>query len=124
MHSYQIWLRETRVAKDGTDDVALFKVICEKDEQAWHVPVFLSPLFRTLQMDFQASVESRKEMVAGLGARAIAERLKQGWKPTEESLVLAIDYPGAPGDPDPLSPHEQVIVQGNEVKGQLAASWI
>jgi hypothetical protein len=108
---YQIQLRETRMATDDTDDVALFDVTREGDGQTWHVPVFLSPLFRVLHMEFQASIESRREMVAGLGARAIAGRLKQGLEPVEEGLLLAIDYPGAPGDPDPIVPYERVTVR-------------
>jgi hypothetical protein len=99
------------MATDGTDDVALFDVIRREDGKTWRVPVFLSPLFRVLQMGSQVSVESRREMVAGLGARDIAERLKQGLEPAgEESVVLATDYPGAPGEPDPLLPYEQVTV--------------
>ncbi len=110
MHSYKIRLYETRVAEDDTDDVALFDVTCEEDGQTLRVPVFLSPLFRALQMGSQASVESRREMVAGLGARAIVERLKLGLGPPEGFLVLTTDYPGAPGDPDPLFPYDQVTV--------------
>ena len=50
-------------------------------------------------------------MVAGLGARAIVERLQQGLEPAEgEFLIFAADYPGAPGDPDPLLPYDQVTV--------------
>ena len=96
---------------DDTDDVALFDITCDEDGQTWRVPVFLSPLFRWARMGSRASVESRREMVAGLGARAIAERLKGGQEPAEdEFVVLAIDYPGAPGEPDPLLPYEHVTV--------------
>lgn len=117
MCSYQIRLNETRIGRRGTDDVALFDVTCVEDGQTWQVPVFLSPLFRVLQMGFQASIESRRNMVAGLGARAIAERLKRGPKPPfEELMVIATDYPGAPGEPDPLSPHERVIVRDGMVR--------
>ena len=116
MSNYQILLRETRMATDDTDDVALFDVTCEEDGQTWRVPVFLSPLFRVLHMEFQASAENRREMVAGLGARAIAERLKRGLEPVEESLVFAIDYPGAPGEPNPLVPYERVTVHMDEAK--------
>jgi len=117
MHSYQIRLRETRMATDETDDIALFDVTCEGDGRTWRVPVFLSPLFRVLQMGSQAPVESRRETVAGLGARAIAERLKQGLEPPfEEFLVFAAGYPGAPGDPNPLLPYDYVIVCDGEVK--------
>lgn len=116
--SYQIRLRETRMATDDTDDVALFDVTCEEDGRTWQVPVVLSPLFRVLHMEFQAPVESRREMVAGLGARAIAERLEQGLDPAEEILVFAIDYPGAPGEPNPLVPYERVKVPVDEVKTQ------
>jgi len=116
MSNYQIRLRETRMATDDTDDVALFDVTCEEDGRTWQVPVFLSPLFRVLHMEFQAPVESRRETVAGLGAQAIAERLKQGLEPVEESLVIAIDYPGAPGAPNPLVPYERVTLHVHEAK--------
>jgi hypothetical protein len=110
-HSYQIRLLETRVATDGMDDVALFDVHREEDGQGWRVSAFLSPLFRLLRMGSQASVESRREMVAGLGARGIAERLQQGLEPASyEFLVFATDYPGSPGDPDPLLPYEHVTI--------------
>lgn len=120
MSNYQIRLRETRMATDDTDDVALFDVICE-DGRTWQVPVVLSPLFRVLHMEFQAPVESRRDMVAGLGARAIAERLKQGLEPAEEILVFAIDYPGAPGEPNPLVPYERVTIPVDEAKTQASA---
>ncbi len=111
MCSYQIRLRETRMATDETDDVALFDVTCQENEQTWRVPVFLSPLFRLVQMRSGTSIESRREMVAGLGARAIVERLQQGQESlVEEPLVLTTSYPGAPGDPNPLLPYEQVTV--------------
>lgn len=32
MRSYQCRLRETRMSRDETDDVALFDVTCEEDE--------------------------------------------------------------------------------------------
>jgi hypothetical protein len=119
MHTYQIRLRETRMATDGTDDVALFDVDREEDGRTWRVAVFLSPLFRWVRMGPGASVESRREMVAGLGAQAIEERLKQGLEPTEqELLVLAINYPGAPGAPDPRLPYEQVTVYIDEATGE------
>ena len=110
MRSYHIRLREIRMATDNTDDIALFDITAEESEQTWRVPVFLSPLFRLVQIKSGASVESRREMVAGLGARAIVERLKQGLEPSEDHLVLAVNYPGAPGDPDPLLPYEHVTV--------------
>ena len=75
--SYRIQLRETRAAKGETDDIALFDVICEEDERMWPVAVFLSPLFRALPMQPQASAEARRDMVAGLVARAITERMAQ-----------------------------------------------
>ena len=117
MSAYQIRLYETRMTENDTDDVALFDVTCEIDGRAWRVPVYLSPLFRVLQMGASPSVKDRREMVAGLGARAIVERLKQGLGPPyKESLVLATDYPGAPGDADPLLPYDQVAVRDGEVK--------
>ena len=121
MSTYQIRLRETRMATDDTDDIALFDVTCEEDGRTWQVPVVLSPLFRVLHMEFQAPVKSRREMVAGLGARAIAERLRQGLEPAEEILVFAIDYPGAPGEPNPLVPYERVTVPVDEAKTQASA---
>lgn len=117
MCSYQIRLYETRMTTNDTDDVALFDVTCEEDGRTWRVPVFLSPLFRALRMEPLPSVESRREMVAGLGARAIAERLKQGLEPPfEEHLVFATDYPGAPGAPDPLPSYDRVVVREGEAK--------
>lgn len=111
MTSYQIQLRETRLATDGTDDVALFDVVREDDCSTWRVPVFLSPLFRLVHMRPDASSESRRDMVAGLGVRAIIERLEKGLEPlAEEPIVLAKTYPGAPDDPDPLPSYEQVTV--------------
>ncbi len=111
MRTYQVRLYETRMTESDTDDVALFDVTCE-DGRTWRVPVFLSPLFRVLWMGPLPSVESREEMVAGLGARAIVERLKQGLEPPFEGpLVLATDYPGAPDDPDPLPSFDQVSVR-------------
>ena len=116
MNAYEIRLYETRMTENDTDDVALFDVTC-KDGRAWRVPVFLSPLFRVLCMGALPSVENRRDMVAGLGARAIVERLEQGLEPPfEGSLVFAADYPGAPGDPNPLSPYEHVIVRDGEVR--------
>jgi len=56
-------------------------------------------------------------MVAGLGARAIAERLRQGLEPPfEESLVFTSNYPGAPDAPNPLLPYKRVIVRDGEIK--------
>lgn len=105
------------MTENDTDDVALFDVICENDGRAWRVPVFLSPLFRVLQMGALPSVEDRRDMVAGLGVQAIAERLGQGLEPPfEESLVFTTDYPGAPGDPNPLSSYKQVTVRDGAVK--------
>jgi hypothetical protein len=111
MSCYRVRLYETRMTTDDTDDVALFDIACEDDGRMWRVPVFLSPLFRVLHMGALPSIESRQEMVGGLGAQAIAERLKQGLEPPfEVSIVLAADYPGAPGDPIPLSPYDHVTV--------------
>jgi hypothetical protein len=116
MSTYEIRLYETRMTESDTDDVALYDVT-RKDGQNWRVPVFLSPLFRVLCMGAMPSVESRREMAAGLGARAIVERLVQGLEPPfEDSLVFATDYPGAPGDPNPLSPYEHIIVRDGEMR--------
>jgi hypothetical protein len=113
MSCYRIHLYETRVTTNDTDDVALFDVISDKDGRTWRVPIFLSPLFRVLHIGVLPSVESRREMVGGLGARAIVERLKQGLEPPfEGGIILAVDYPGAPGAPSPLSPYDQVTVCG------------
>lgn len=104
------------MTENDTDDVALFDIICQ-DGRTWRVPVFLSPLFRVLQMGTLPSVEARREMVAGLGVRTIAERLTQGLEPPfEEPIVFATDYPGTPGDPNPLSSYERVIVRDNAVQ--------
>jgi hypothetical protein len=117
MCSYHVKLRETRMTTEGIDDVALFDVIREKDGESWQVPVFLSPLFRLMQMNLGAAVEDRRDMVAGLGARAISERLLRGQEPSsEDMLVFAIDYPGAPSDPNPLATYEHIVVSDGEVK--------
>ncbi|HDQ71217.1 MAG TPA: hypothetical protein ENN19_03855 [Chloroflexi bacterium] len=103
------------MTEDELDDVALFIVRREEDGETWQVPVFLSPLFRVMHLPPLASVESRQEMVAGLGAQAIVERLNQGETlPFAESLVFAIDYPGAPDKPNPLIPYDQVVVRVND----------
>ncbi|MGD2143876.1 MAG: hypothetical protein PVF54_05300 [Anaerolineae bacterium] len=116
MVSYRIQLREIRLATDGTDDVALFDVTREEDGETWIVPTFLSPLFRVVQMRANAAGDSRRDMVAGLGARAILERLGHGIEPPlGDRIVFAVDYPGAPGAPDPLSRYEQATVDVEEV---------
>ncbi len=118
MSSYKINLRETRLATDGTDDVALFDVERERDGETWIVPALMSPLFRLVHMRATASEDRRREMVVGLGARAIVEHLKQGAElPLDEPLVLGLHYPGAPGEPDPLSWSEQVTVELPEGAG-------
>jgi hypothetical protein len=117
MPSYQIRLLETRVSADDIDDVASFDVECGEDGRTWRVSAFVSPLFRLLHGGSQASVESRRDMVAGLGAREIAERLRRGLEPADqESLIFATDYPGAPGDPDPLLPYDQVTVHAGDIE--------
>ncbi len=115
MSSYRIRLREIRLATDGTDDVALFDVTREEDGETWVLPALLSPLFRLVRMSASASSDRRRDMVAGLGARAIAERLGHGVDPSEvEALLFALDYPGAPGDPEPLSSYEQATIEVEE----------
>lgn len=115
MSSYRIRLRELRLATDGTDDVALFDVTREDDGETWIVPAFLSPLFRLVRMSARVSHEVRGDMVGGLGARAIVEQLRQGVEPSAmESLLFTLDYPGAPGEPDPLLPYESVTVDVEE----------
>ena len=117
MSTYQIQLYETRMTENDTDDVALFDVTCDNDGRTWRVPVFLSPLFRILYMGAIPAAKSRQDMVAGLGARAIAERLRQGLEPPfEESLVFAANYPGAPDAPNPLLSYNRVIVCDSEIK--------
>lgn len=117
MCSYHVKLRETRMTTEGTDDVALFDVIREQDGESWQVPVFLSPLFRLTQMKLGAAVEDRRDMVAGLGARAISEQLLRGREPSSgDMLVFAIDYPGAPGAPNPLPTYENIVVSDGEVE--------
>ncbi|MGD8996534.1 MAG: hypothetical protein PVH80_00365 [Anaerolineae bacterium] len=115
MSSYRIELRETRLATDGTDDVALFDLTRGEDGATWIVSAYLSPLFRVLQMQTNASPDRRRDMVAGLGASAIVQQLKKGAEPARVGpLVFAIDYPGAPGDPELLTPYEQATVEVEE----------
>jgi hypothetical protein len=115
MSSYRIQLRETRLASDGTDDVALFDVTREGDGATWIVPAYLSPLFRVMRMQVNVSPERRRDMVAGLGARAIVKQLNRGVEPERVGpLVFTVDYPGAPGDPDLLLPYEQARVEVEE----------
>jgi hypothetical protein len=79
------------------------------------VPTYLSPLFRLVQMQVNASPERRREMAVGLGARAIVAQLKSGVEPARVGpLVFTVDYPGAPGDPELLSSYEHVTVEGRE----------
>jgi len=115
MTSYRVQLREIRLATDGTDDVALFDVTREEDDETWIVPVLLSPLFRLVRMSASASTDSRQDMVAGLGARAIVEQLSHGVEPSQvESLLFTLDYPGAPGDPEPLPAYEEATIEVEE----------
>jgi hypothetical protein len=115
MSSYRIRLREIRLATDGTDDVALFDVTREGDGEKWIVPAFLSPLFRLVRMSASVSADRRRDMVAGLGARAIMEQLSRGVEPYQvECLLFTLDYPGAPGDPEPLSSYEQATIEVEE----------
>jgi len=113
MSSYEIALREVRLATDGTDDVALFDVRREEDGESWIVPALISPLFRLMNMQATVSDESRRAMVGGLGARAIVERLNQGVDPedVEEPFLFSLDYPGAPDEPKPLDPFEALTVE-------------
>jgi hypothetical protein len=111
MASYRIQLRETRLATDGTDDVALFDITREEDGATWIIPTYLSPLFRLMHMRVNASPDRRREMVAGLGARAIAQQLAKAVEPSSVGpLLFTVDYPGSPGDPEPLSSYEQATV--------------
>jgi hypothetical protein len=115
MISYRVQLREIRLATDGTDDVALFDVTREEDGETWIVPVLLSPLFRLVRMSASASADSRQDMVAGLGARAIVEQLRHGAEPSQvESLLFTLDYPGAPGEPEPLPFYEEATIEVEE----------
>jgi hypothetical protein len=115
MSSYRIQLREIRLATDGTDDVALFDVTREEDRTTWILPAYLSPLFRLMQAQANASPDWRRDMVGGLGARAIVEQLTKGVEPPLVGpLVFTVDYPGAPGDPELLLPYEQATVQVEE----------
>jgi hypothetical protein len=117
MPSYRIQLLETRVSADDVDDVALFDVQCGEDGRTWRVSAFVSPLLRLLQVGSQSSVEGRRDIVAGLGAREIAERLRRGMEPADqEFLIFATNYPGAPGDPDPLLPYDHVTVHAGDIE--------
>jgi hypothetical protein len=115
--TYNVRLLETRLSDSSGDDAAIFAVTREENGSALQVATLLSPLFRLLHMESMPSAEARRDMAAGLGARAIAERLKQGL-PIEDGgyLVFAERYPGAPGDPDPIAEYEQLAVQGGEGK--------
>lgn len=115
MTSYHIQLREIRLATDGTDDVALFDVKREEDGETWVVPALLSPLFRLVNMQATASADSRRDMVAGLGVRAIVERLNQGAEPPlPDPPLLSLSYPGAPDEPEPFSSYEYVTIKVEE----------
>ena len=115
MVSYCIQLREVRLASDGTDDVALFAVDRETDGKTWTVPALLSPLFRLVHMRAVPSQDRRREMAARSGARAIVEWMNQGGETRSgEAFLFSVDYPGAPGDPEPLLPYEQIAVQVEE----------
>ena len=114
MSFYRIELRETRLATDGTDDVALFDVTREEDGETWTVPALVSPLFRLINMRSTVSADGRREMVARLGARAIKEQLNRGKEPSSEPLLFSLKYPGAPGDPEPLPSYEHVTVEVEE----------
>jgi len=113
MSSYQIELREIRLATDGTDDVALFDVTRD-DGAKWVVPAFLSPLFRLVHMSANVSADGRRDMVAGLGARSIVDQLHQGVEPARVEPLFTLDYPGAPGDPEPLSLYEEATIEVEE----------
>lgn len=103
------------MATDGTDDVALFDVTREEDGETWIVSALLSPLFRLINMRASASRDSRREMVAGLGARAIVEQLNQGLQLSpNESLLFSLSYPGAPDAPKPLSSYEHLVLEVEE----------
>lgn len=116
MASYHIGLREIRLATGGTDDVALFDVRREGDGETWIVSALLSPLFRLINMHATMSQDSRRAMVAGLGAQAIVDALQQGATARlgEEPFLLGLDYPGAPGEPDPLPSFEELTVEVEE----------
>ena len=114
MASYRIELRETRLSENGTDDVALFDVTREEDGETWTVPAYVSPLFRVMRMHAGAPPEQRRDMVAGMGARAIVEHLKKGAGPPLAPQLFAVDYPGAPGEPQSLSPYEHATVVVDE----------
>ena len=110
---YEINLKETRLAADDRDDdVALFDVSAGNSDCVLQVPVYLSPLFRLIHMPVQPSPDERREMVAALGARAIVEHLQDGGDLSDEvSFVFGTKYPGAPHEPRPLKPYEQVRVR-------------
>ncbi|MGD2104361.1 MAG: hypothetical protein PVJ55_04510 [Anaerolineae bacterium] len=123
MTYYQIQLREIRLATDGTDDVALFDVKREEDGETWIVPALLSPLFRLVNMQATASEDSRREMVAGLGARAIVERLNQGAEPPlDDPPLLSLSYPGAPDDPEPFPSYDHLTIEVGEYSSSQMAS--
>jgi hypothetical protein len=123
MSSYQIELREVRLATDGTDDVALFDVRRNEDGETWIVPAMVSPLFRLINMRATVSDEGRRAMVGGLGARAIVERLNRGaegeslTESLEEPLLFSLDYPGAPDEPKPLPEFETVTIEVDDGSG-------
>ncbi len=117
MVSYRVQLREVRLATDGTDDVALFDVAREEDGATWIIPAYLSPLFRLVHMSAPISADERREMVAGLGARALVGQLREGVDPgLVDGLLFAVDYPGAPDDPDPLASYDRLTVEVEEHK--------
>lgn len=115
MTKYNVRLLETRMSDFGGDDAAIFSVTCEENGRAWQVAALLSPLFRHLHMERAPSIETRRDMVAGMGVRAISEQLEQGLSLEDVTyLVLGERYVGAPGAPEPIGEDEQVaIVSGD-----------
>ena len=118
MGTYNVRLLETRISDCEADDTAIFQVTGEDDGQDWQVAAVISPLFRVLRMTRNASLDERRDMVAGLGARGIVERLENGL-PLEHGgyVVIAEEYPGAPASPEPIRDYEQITVNTKERSG-------
>jgi hypothetical protein len=115
--TYNVRLLETRMSDCSGDDAAIFSVSSDDDGTACQVATLISPLFRHLYMESNPPIEARRDMVAGMGAQAIAEQVKRGI-PLEDGayLLLSETYPGAPADPQPVPHYEEWTFESEDGK--------